>query len=722
MDASDWLDGDVAGLEGVSRRTATALRTAFEIRTVRDLLEHYPHQDKYRDVGARVRLADARVGEQVTIVGTIARWATLRPRGRRMTIAKAMIAEDGGGRVEAPFFNQDWRARQQPPGTRVAVSGVLERFRSALQLKNARLVVLDAGPGEAADEADGDVDRIQPTYPATEALPSHRIAQAVAAALAALPPMPDFLPEPQRRRHDLLPLEEALRTIHRPPDLAAVRPARDRLVHDELLCLQVGLQQRRHRLESEAVGLEQPPLPDGLAARFLAGLPFAPTGAQSRSFGEIGADLARGKPMHRLLQGDVGAGKTIVAAWAMLAAVEHGRQAVLMAPTAVLAEQHLRTFTTLLAPLGINAPGGLRVGLLTGAATTAQLRGLLAELAVGDIHLVIGTHALLEDRVRFDDLGLVVVDEQHRFGVEHRTRLRDKRDDGRTPDVLVMTATPIPRSLALTLYGDLDVTVLDEKPPGREPIRTEVIPADSPRRGKLYDYVGQRVAEGERVYVVCPLVEESEALRVAAADGSDRPVASAEQLHARLSAEVFADLGVGLVHGRLPAAERDARMDAFRRGDTPILVATTVIEVGVDVPEASVMIIEDADRFGISQLHQLRGRVGRRAAQRSYCVLFSGAEEANPRLEAVAATEDGFALAETDLRLRGEGSLFDTRQSGLPDLKLAKLVRDFEWVARTRADARELVEGDPDLAAHPALVAEVRRRYGDERLAALSTG
>ncbi|MGH8932950.1 MAG: ATP-dependent DNA helicase RecG [Egibacteraceae bacterium] len=706
MDASKWLEAEVTEVAGVTRKAARVLEDALGIHTVRDLLEHYPHQDKYRDVGARVPLAEAPLGEQATIVGTIGRWSVIRPR-RSLVIAKATIDADGGGRVEAPFFNQEWRARQQPPGTRVAVSGVLERFRGTLALKNPQLVVLDRS-GEDPGEV---LDRVQPTYPATEALPSHRIAALVKAALAELDPLPEFLPGRLVQRHQLLARDEALRTIHRPPSLEAVRPARDRLVYDELLCLQVGLQRRRYNLESEAAGLVQAPRDAGLAERLLETLPFAPTDAQRRAFAEIGADLAIPKPMHRLLQGDVGAGKTLVAAWAMLVAADAGRQAVLMAPTSVLAEQHSRTFTKLLAPLGVNGPGGPRVALLTGSTTAKQRRSLLAELASGDVNLLVGTHALLEEQVMFFELGLVVVDEQHRFGVEHRTRLRDKRTDASSPDVLVMTATPIPRSLALTLYGDLDVTLLDELPPGRQEVVTKVLDTDSPRRAGLYDFIRERVAEGERAYVVCPLVEESEVLDVAAA----------EDVHVRLAREVFPDLGVGLVHGRLPAAERDTRMDAFRRGETPILVATTVIEVGVDVPEATVMVIEDANRFGISQLHQLRGRIGR-GERKSWCVLFSRDPEHNRRLQAVAATRDGFRLAETDLELRGEGSLFDTRQSGLPDLKLAQLVRDYDWVVASRADAKALVESDPDLVEHPALRDEVRRRYGDDRLAALETG
>ena len=710
MDARALLEAGVTVIAGVSPTVAATLENTFGIQTVRDLLEHYPHQEKYRDIGAHLPIAQAPVGEAVTIVGTITGWSVARPRGRKMTIAKATIEDGSGGRVEAAFFNQEWRARQSPAGTRVAISGTLERFRTTLQLRNGKLVVL------APDETVDDTDRIQPTYPATERLQSTRLASLISSVLDQIDEIPESLPELLRSRRGLRSLDWAVRTIHKPEALDEVRFARDRLVYDELLCLQIGLQQRRHRLESDAVGLAQGPVEQGLAARFLEGLPFSPTAAQTRAFAELGEDLARPKPMHRLLQGDVGAGKTIVAAWAMLCAVDQGRQAVLMAPTEVLAEQHVRTLTALLAPLGVNVLDGPRLELLTGGTPLRRRRGLLAELAGGSVDLLVGTHALLEEQVGFLDLGVVVVDEQHRFGVEHRTRLRDKRNDERSPDVLVMTATPIPRSLALTLYGDLDVTVLDELPPGRRPVITQVIASDSPRRDGLYEFIRQRVAEGERAYVVCPLVEESEALGVA----------SAEQVYEHLRTQVFGDLGVALVHGRLNTSERDAAMEAFRHGTAQILVATTVIEVGVDVPQASVMVIEDADRFGISQLHQLRGRVGRGVAQ-SYCVLFSSkvgddAESASARLAAVATTSDGFELAEVDLGLRGEGSLFDTRQSGLPDLKLAKLIRDFEWVRLTREDARNFIESDPVLASAPELAAEVRRRYGDERLAALATG
>ena len=703
-DASQWLRAPVTDVPGVSGRVATTLRNAFAIETVRDLLEHYPAQDKYRDLGAVVEPSLDLLGQQVTVIGTITGWQIARPRGRRMTIARARVRTSSGSDLQVPFFNQEWRARRHPPGSRVALAGELERFRGELQLKNPRLVELDERGSIATDA------RIVAIYPATEAVPSGRLATIVQSALDELPPVPDFLPDHLRKGHALEDLDHALRTIHRPQSLVAVRGARERLVYDELLTLQVGLQRRRQRLEAEEVGLVQPASDGGLAAHLLAKLPFVPTDAQQNAFAEIDRDLAEARPMHRLLQGDVGAGKTLVAAWAMLTAVDHGRQAALLAPTEVLAEQHARTFEQLLAPLGLNVLDGPRLALVTGSTTTAQLRGILAELAAGEIHLVIGTHALLEARVLFADLGVVIVDEQHRFGVRHRARMKDKRADGRSPDVLVMTATPIPRSLALTIYGDLDVTILDELPPGRQPITTTVLSSDSPRRAGLYAFIRERVAAGERAYVVCPLVADSEAL----------DVVSAQMMYRQLSDHVFPDLGVGLVHGQLASGEKDAAMAAFRGGTTQILVATTVIEVGLDVPEATIMVIEDADRFGLSQLHQLRGRVGR-ASGRSYCVLFSQSPDGNERLSALQRTADGFELAEVDLRLRGEGSLFDTRQSGLPDLKLAQLIRDQRWVAQTRQDARDLVSEDLDLARYPALAAEVRRRYGEERLADLET-
>jgi ATP-dependent DNA helicase RecG len=517
-----------------------------------------------------------------------------------------------------------------------------------------------------------------------------------------------------------------VRDIHLPASREAEWAARRRLVFDELLVLQLGLQWRRRQLEAGMLGWDNTPRADGASARLLVNLPFMPTTAQSRAFDSIGADLGRERPMHRLLQGDVGSGKTLVALWTMLTAVDNGRQAALMAPTALLAEQHLRTLSALLAPLGVNAPGGLRIELLTSATSTAQRRRILDELVTGEVDLVVGTHALLEEGVRFAELGVVVIDEQHRFGVSQRVALKEKSGSGGgradvLPDVLVMTATPIPRSLALTVYGDLDVTVLDELPPGRTPVRTTLLDPSAPeRRERLYGYVREQVAAGQRAYVVCPLVEAGES-----------GATSAVEHHHHLAEGVFTDLDVELVHGRMRSEDKETAMRRFRDGEAQVLVATTVIEVGVDVPEASIMIIEDAERFGLSQLHQLRGRVGRGAAV-SHCALMAGlpldelTDDARARLEALVDTTDGFRLAETDLELRGSGQLFGQRQSGLPDLRLARIGRDLDVIAHTRELAQRIVAEDPEQRepAHATMHAEVARRFAAdlEGLEALETG
>jgi ATP-dependent DNA helicase RecG len=733
------LDDDVAAVRGVGPGMAARLRETFGIATVGDLLAHLPVQEpgKYRERAAVKPLAEAKVGEAVTVVGDIADWQEIRPRQghggkhRRAsprTVHKAAIVDDAGGRITAPFFNQPWVPKRNPAGCRVAVTGRLERYRGELQLGSARLAQVP--PGETTVETGGHEQGLVPTYPASADLPAEQLTKMVRAALEAVPAVPDPLPETLLARRGLVDRDTAVRHIHFPPDHEAAHHARQRLVYDELLTLQLGVQQRRTERELEAAGMAHPPVTDGLADALIDVLPFPLTGAQQRAVDQLGADLAVSAPMQRLLQGDVGSGKTIVAAWAMLTAVDHNRQAALMAPTEVLAEQHHRTLTDLLAPLGVNAPGGPRVELITRSLPARALRRVLAEVAAGDVDVLIGTHALLQDRVDPPHLGVVVIDEQHRFGVEHRATLRAKGSrvaapgngeavPPRQPDVLVMTATPIPRSLALTWYGDLDVTTLDELPPGRQGVKTVVIPSHSPRRARLEAFVRQQADAGQRAFVVCPTVDESDVLTVDEG-GVERSVASARATYERLAHGPLVDVDVGLAHGRLPAAERESVMDAFRRGEIQVLVATTVIEVGLDVPEASLMVVEDADRFGISQLHQLRGRVGRGAAQ-SYCALLT-VDEANPRLRALAANTDGFALAEVDMELRGEGSLFATRQSGLPDLKIARLVRDADAVAATRDDARALLAADPQLERWPQLRAEVAARYDPERLAALDSG
>jgi ATP-dependent DNA helicase RecG len=722
------LDDPVDAVPGVGARRATQLADAFGIRTVRDLLEHYPR--RLDDRGALTAVRDAVVGQPATLVGTVTGWTQKQPGrrrpGRALKITEGRVRTDGGEEFLVTFFNQPWQATKLPVGTVAGFSGTVDTFARHVALKSPSVEVIGRdGPPPDRDPADLlDRDRLVPVYPATDALPSWRLGEWIGAVLDVLPDVADYLGAPLRQRHGVIELSSALRWVHRPPDRASWHAARRRLIFDELFTLQLGLAWRRSRLASQVAGVVNAPVGAGLADRFLAALPFAPTAAQTRSMTQIGEDLAAGRPMHRLLQGDVGAGKTVVAVWAMLCAVDNGRQAAMMAPTEVLAEQHLRTLVDLLTPLGVNMFDGVRVELLTSSTTLARRRRILGELLTGDVDLVVGTHALLEEGVRFADLGVVVIDEQHRFGVSQRVGLKDKRgalDDGTgrrresMPDVLVMTATPIPRSLALTLYGDLDVSVLDELPPGRRPVVTQVIPKDSPRRASLYRFVRDQASAGFQTYVVCPLVEESD--EVAAT--------SVLAHHRHLADEVFPDLEVVLVHGQLPADDKAQAMRRLRDGDADVLVATTVIEVGVDVPRATVMVVEDAERFGISQLHQLRGRVGR-GGDRSYCVLFAdpASDEAQARLDAIAASTDGFELAEVDLELRGEGQLFGSRQSGLPDLKLARVQRDLELVGTTRDQARAVVADDPDLSAHAALRAEVLRRYsgGLDDFEALHTG
>jgi len=726
------LDDRVTALPGVGAKTATRLRDGLGITTIRDLVEHYPR--RYADAGEILDLSEVQEGEPATMLGEVLWWSSRRiPAGggrkRPLDLAEAGVRQASGSVFSVTFFNQRWRVHQLPPGTVAAFSGKVKSFRDALQLANPDVQVL--GRIDAGVDADRAADRLEhqrllSVYPTVDGLASFKLNELVDVALDELPPIDDWLPDTLLAEEGLMSLDEAIRAIHQPPDHPARETARRRLVFDELLTLQLGLQWRRARSEADTIGLDNGPRLEGRAANFLDVLPFEPTRAQTEAFGAIADDLAAARPMHRLLQGDVGSGKTLVAVWAMLCAVDNRRQAALMVPTEVLAEQHHRTLRDLLAPLGVNVLDGIRVELLTSSTGTRERRRILGELLTGQVDLIVGTHALLEEGVRFADLGVVVIDEQHRFGVSQRVGLKEKAADtatgtAATPDVLVMTATPIPRSLALTLFGDLDVTVLDELPPGREPITTQLITrAEEDRRDKLYAFIRSEAAKGRRAYVVCPFVEPSETL----------PGTAVVDEYRRLAETVFPELRVALIHGRLPTAEKDAAMAAFRSGEAQVLVSTTVIEVGVDVPEATIMVIEDAERFGISQLHQLRGRVGR-GGGRSFCVLFAGwssllSDEAVERLEAVAGTTDGFELAETDLSIRGEGQLFGRKQSGLPDLKLARLQDDRELVARTRQLAREIVAEDPDFARpeHAAFRTEVLRRYegGIDDFAALETG
>ena len=690
---------DVSVLKGVGPKMLDGLRT-LGIGDLHGLLTHYPR--RYVDRTKEARIGDLLPGEEALVIARVSSVSTQRTRNRRTMV----IAEfrDQTGSLRVTFFNQPWRERQlsdQRTGD-VALFGKVETFNGRRQMTNPVVDVVGNRTG-----------RIVAIYPLSEkaGLTTWELGEWVDQTLrrSRRRGIADPVPARVLDRWELPARGDALAGIHQPESMAHMVKARQRLVFDELLRLQLSLVQRKRDLERSSTGIVQVtdntsgPAP-GLLQRFLGGLPYPLTGAQQRAIDELAADLASPVPMHRLLQGDVGAGKTLVAVAALLVGVQGGHQGAFMAPTEVLAEQHAASLRGLLDGLTVSEPGSLlgerplTVELLTGRTRAAQRRKILAGLAGGTVDLVIGTHSLIQDAVEFDSLGVVVVDEQHRFGVEQRAALRSTNADGTVPDVLVMTATPIPRTAAMTVYGDLDVTVLDELPPGRTPITTTWA-QDADAVERTWELVRDQVAAGHRAYVVCPLIEESDKLEVA----------SAESTYEELAAGELSELRLGLLHGRVAPDEKQSVMDRFRSGELDVLVATTVIEVGVDVPEATVMVILDADRFGIAQLHQLRGRVGRGAAA-SHCVLVSSDEvtdDGRERLEAMVRTTDGFELAEVDLDLRGEGTVMGERQKGRNDLKLASLRRDREWVERAREVAVDLVGDGTGLTSHPLLVEEV---------------
>jgi ATP-dependent DNA helicase RecG len=634
-------------------------------------------------------ISQLRVGGEATVIATVRETKVDRIRGNRSRVT--VTISDGTGYVDCVWWNQEWRARALTEGTEAAFSGKVKTFRGRPQMDSPAYDLLSTAKESVH------TGRIVPIYPATERLSATYIRRLLHNVFEQLDRVPDPLPAEVRVERNLLSKDLASRLIHFPDDLAQIPDARRRLVFEELFVLQIGLALRKRHVESDLRGIAHAPRGE-LTNAFLASIPFRPTNAQERSMGEIAGDMERPRPMHRLLQGEVGSGKTIVAVYAAMVAVQSGNQAAIMAPTEVLAEQHARKIRELCEPVGVN------IELLTNAVPQARRKDILMRLEAGDLPLVCGTHALISEGVNFKRLSLAVVDEQHRFGLGQRLLLREK---GQDPDVLIMTATPIPRTLALTLYGDLDVSILDELPAGRQPVETHVWPDRARERKRGYDIVRSAVAKGQRAFVVCPLVDESNVTEARAA------VAEAE----RLRTEVFPDLDVALLHGQMRPAEKDGVMDAFRKGEVSILIATTVVEVGVDIPEATVMLIENAERFGLSQLHQLRGRIGR-GEHGGVCVMFSEAktEEAKQRLAAIAATTDGFALAEEDLRIRGEGTIFGTRQAGFTDLKVARLVEDFPIVVEAREAAFALVDSDPKLIRpeHGFLRSEIGRRFGDE--------
>ena len=685
---------DVGRLKGVGDKKRAAL-SAVGVENLLDLISFYPR--RWVDRSNEARIADLAPGEEALVLATV-RSVTKRVTRNRRTMVNVNVG-DGSGRMEVVFFNQPWRERQLREGLQIALFGKADVYRGGLQMANPVVDLIGDRTG-----------RIVPIYPQSEKaqINTWEIAGWVEEALRRCRDrgIADPVPTDILQRLGMLGRFDALSNIHLPESIRDKEQARRRLAFDELLRVQLVLVLRKRAMERDQRGIAHD-LGGDLVQRFLDALPYPLTGAQQRAIAEIEHDLAAPHPMHRLLQGDVGSGKTVVAVDTMMVAVQGGHQAALMAPTEVLAEQHAAGVRALLDGVSVPDPGNLfgdrplRVELLTNRVTGADRKDVLAGLVDGSVDIVIGTHALIQDAVDFASLGAVVVDEQHRFGVEQRAALRAKTVGGAVPDMLVMTATPIPRTAAMTVYGDLDVSVLDELPPGRTPIVTKW--ADGPLlEAEVWGDVRSQVADGRQAYVVCPLIGESEKLEVA----------SAEETFERLAHDELAGLRLGLLHGRLTSGEKETTMDSFRRGDLDVLVATTVIEVGVDVPNATVMTILDADRFGIAQLHQLRGRVGR-GAHASTCWLVTqqcnepGDPVGNPRVEALVATTDGFELAEVDLDLRGEGTLMSTSQKGRSDLKLASLRRDRNLVELAREAAFEIVDGDPELARHADLADEL---------------
>jgi ATP-dependent DNA helicase RecG len=709
-------------LRNVGEKRVAAL-ASLGIENVFDLLTVYPR--RYIDRTKRVDLSDLTVGEEAAVFGEVKKISGRRTRQGRVMV-DATVSDDSGS-FKVVFFNQAWRERQLPVGVQALFFGKVTDYKGQRQMTNP---VVDVIVGPSGDErAAPRVGRVVPIYPASgkAGLTSWEIGGFIEESLRRAGPLLDPLPETVRHDLGLVDRTASFWGIHLPEDITDVAPARRRLAFDEFLRLQLLLALRRRRLEQSSAGVRHPIAGDdldvgpgalsipssSLVRRFLSNHHFALTAAQRRVLGEIASDLSSPLPMHRLLQGDVGSGKTIVALTALLASLDGGRQGALMAPTEVLAEQHLASLRKDLEGLSVADPsvlGGERpmsIQLLTGRVRAKDRQLVLDGLRDGSVDIIVGTHALLTDDVRFRALGVIVIDEQHRFGVEQRAALRDKgrerSDEAADPDLLVMTATPIPRTAAMVVFGDLDRSVLDEMPRGRLPISTAWAQGDDEVRD-CWQRVRDEVAAGRRAYVICPLVEDSE--RVEAT--------SAVEERTRLALEELRGLALGLLHGQMKGPEKEEVMAQFRAGEIDVLVATVVIEVGVDVPEASVIVIEDAWRFGLAQLHQLRGRVGRSDAQ-SYCYLLGTppSEEGAIRLQALVDSTDGFALAEIDLDLRGEGTLLGSRQRGRSDLRLASLRNDEDLLLAAQEVASAMVRKD-GLDGHPEMVDELRLFVDDE--------
>ncbi len=726
----------------VGAKAAKRLDSALGLRTVGDLLQHYPR--RYDKRGELTQIASLRDGEHVTVQAEIAAVSVRRMRNRPGTILEAIVT-DGHARLALTFFGkgrQDWREQVLKPGLRGLFSGQVSTFRGKRQLSHPEYELLGMGDGtvRAAEYA----AELIPVYPAGSQITSWQIADSVRIVLDTLDIAQDPLPGPVRDRYRLCGYADALRGIHRPADFADVNRAKLRLKWDEAFVLQVVLAQRRLAATAYSA-TARPVVPGGLLEQFDAALPFELTAGQRLAGATIADELALDHPMHRLLQGEVGSGKTVIAIRAMLQVADAGGQAALLAPTEVLAQQHYRSIGQLLGPLAMagqlgGAEHATRLALLTGSQGAAARRRHLLEAASGAAGIVIGTHALLQDQVQFADLGLVVIDEQHRFGVEQRDALREKAGDGR-PHVLVMTATPIPRTVAMTVFGDLEVSTLTELPAGRQPITTHVVPAaEKPRYlDRAWQRVTEEVASGRQAYIVCPRIggdgpgdgpgesdspsgtdnDDAELRDGELPDGEQRrPPISVIDLAAQLDAGPLAGLRTAVLHGRLPSEEKDKIMLSFADGSVDVLITTTVVEVGVDVPNATAMVIMDAERFGVSQLHQLRGRVGR-GSHEGLCLLVTEVPEGSQsreRLDAVASTLDGFSLSRLDLEQRREGDVLGAAQAGRKSsLKLLTLLADEDLIGSARQEATALVSADPALAGHAALAAAVSSLVDQEQ-------
>jgi len=688
-------DSPASVLKGVNRGVEEKLaQLKPPVRTVRQLLYHFP--SRYHDYSEMRPIAQLEYGEEQTVVGTVFSVST-SGLGRYRRGTEATIS-DKSGTIRVLWWGQTYVARRLKQGQKVALSGKVTAFRNRMQMENPEI-----------EELDEDVlssRRLVPVYPSTEGLFQKTLRGFVKQAVDAFAErMSEPLPDDLRKRNKLMAIGEAVRQAHSPESHERAEVARRRFGFEELLYIEIGVVRRRNEAQSGG-GAPVLSLPTEAHEGFIESLPFSLTQAQSRAIDDVLGDISDETPMTRLLEGDVGSGKTVVAAAALIAAVYSGFQGAIMAPTEILAEQHFRTFVRLLDPKKDEQPVDgpwfqasgsgymvletpymprpVRIALLTGSLKASEKTAVQDAIANGEVDIVVGTHALVQQQVEFARLGLAVIDEQHRFGVEQRAMLRAK---GGSPHVLVMTATPIPRTLALTVYGDLDITVLNEMPPGRPKVKTfRVLPY---RRKEAFDFVEKKVREGRQAFIICPLVEESESIEAKAA----------VQEYERLSRDVFPDLRLGLLHGRMASGEKDDVMRRFRDHEIDILVSTAVVEVGVDVPNATVILIEGADRFGLSQLHQFRGRV-RRSEEQGYCFLLSEnpSPESEERLAIMETTDDGFDLAEKDLRIRGPGEYFGTRQSGMPDLRVAQLT-DVELIQATREEATRLLREDPGLDA-----------------------